>query len=72
MSVGVQEEVVRLDVAVDEAQLVDVLDGDGRLGDVELEEEEYGVVRFTRLCKVIELLRNKYSRFSRFHPKRFL
>ena len=42
MSVGVQEEVVRLDVAVDEAQLVDVLDGQRRLRDVELETEQQG------------------------------
>ena len=38
MSVGVEQEVVRLDVAVDKPQLVNVLDGKGRFGDVKLSE----------------------------------
>ena len=41
MSVGVQEQVVGLDVAMDEAQLVDVLDGEGSFGDVELKLFEF-------------------------------
>ncbi len=36
MSVGVKQEVVRLDVAVDEPELVNVLDGKGRFGNVKL------------------------------------
>ena len=39
MSVGVEKEVVRLDVAVDEAQLVNVLDGQGSFGDVKLKKK---------------------------------
>ena len=36
MSTGVEEEVVRFDIAVDEAHLVDRVDGQRRLGHVEL------------------------------------